>query len=295
MRKLLFCFIFAASCLIAASLCLAAGDTRDHPSCPLCGMDRQTYAHSRMLFQYDDGSSLGTCSIHCAAMELALNRHKTVRALYAADYTAKKLIDAKKAVWVIGGSKAGVMTGRAKWAFEKLSDAEGFTRQYGGQIASFDDVMNATFRDMYDDIKLIQQKRARHAASLQDTKDHPECKYCGMKRAQFAFSRMLIKYDKGPATGTCSIHCSSIDLALSTDRMPEVILVGDHTTKRLIDAERAVWVIGGKKMGVMSIKGKWAFENKEDALAFTRENGGQISSFDEAMKVTFEDMYEILK
>ena len=91
MRKLLFCFIFAASCLIAASLCLAAGDTRDHPSCPLCGMHRQTYAHSRMLFQYDDGSSLGTCSIHCAAMELALNRHKTVRALYAADRTGKKL------------------------------------------------------------------------------------------------------------------------------------------------------------------------------------------------------------
>lgn len=77
--------------------------------------------------------------------------------------------------------------------------------------------------------------------------------------------------------------------------MPEVILVGDYTTKRLIDAERAVWVIGGKKTGVMSIKGKWAFENKEDALSFIRENGGQISSFDEAMKVTFEDMYEILK
>lgn len=295
MRKLLFCFIFAASCLIAASLSLAAGDMRDHPSCPLCGMDRQTYAHSRMLFQYDDGSSLGTCSIHCAAMELALNRHKTVRALYAADRTGKKLVDAKKAVWVIGGSKPGVMTGRAKWAFEKSGDADAFTRQYGGQIASFDDAMNATFQDMYGDIKLIQQKRARHPAVLQDAKDHPECKHCGMKRTQFAFSRMLIKYDKGPATGTCSIHCASIDLALSTDRMPEVILVGDYTTKRLIDAERAVWVIGGKKTGVMSIKGKWAFANKEDALSFIRENGGQISSFDEAMKVTFEDMYEILR
>ena len=295
MRKLLFCFIFAASCLIAASLCLAAGDTRDHPSCPLCGMDRHTYAHSRMLFQYDDGSSLGTCSIHCAAMELALNRHKTVKALYAADYTGKNLIDARKAVWVIGGSRAGVMTGRAKWAFETRGDAEGFTRQHGGQIAAFDDAMIATFRDMYDDIKLIQQKRARHAAALQDTKDLPECKYCGMKRGQFAFSRMLIKYDRGPAAGTCSIHCSSIDLALNTERMPEIILVGDYNTKRLIDAERAVWVIGGKKTGVMSIRGKWAFENREDADAFIRENGGQISSFDEAMKVTFEDMYEILR
>ncbi len=295
MRKLLFCFITVLSFFIAASVCLAQGDMQDHPSCPLCGMDRHTYAHSRMLFHYDDGSSLGTCSIHCAAMEMALNRHKTVKALYAADYTGKNLIDARNAVWVIGGSQAGVMTGRAKWAFEKRSDAEGFTRQYGGQIASFDDAMNATFRDMYDDIKLIQQKRARRAAALQDTKDHPECKYCGMKRDKFAFSRMLIKYDKGPAAGTCSIHCSSIDLALSTERMPEVILVGDYNTKRLIDAERAVWVIGGKKMGVMSSRGKWAFVTRKDADACIGENGGQISSFDEAMKVTFEDMYEILR
>jgi len=75
----------------------------------------------------------------------------------------------------------------------------------------------------------------------------------------------------------------------------EVILMGDYRTKRLIDAERAVWVIGGKKMGIMSIRGKWAFENRKDADAFMRENGGHISSFDEAMKITFEDMYEIIR
>ena len=247
------------------------------------------------FFSMTMGAPLGTCSIHCAAMELALNRHKTVKGFYAADYTDKKLIDAKKAFWVIGGSKAGVMTSRAKWAFERRSDAEGFTKQYGGQISAFNDAMNATFRDMYDDIKLIQQKRARHAAAMQDIKDHPECKYCGMKRELYAFSRMLIKYNDGTATGTCSIHCSSIDLALNTEKMPEVILVGDYNTKRLIDAEKAFWVIGGKKTGVMSIKGKWAFENRNDAVAFIRENGGQISSFDEAMKATFEDMYELLR
>jgi nitrous oxide reductase accessory protein NosL len=228
-------------------------------------------------------------------MELALNRQKTITDLYAADYTEKKLIDARSAFWVIGGSRAGVMTSRAKWAFEKRSDAEDFTKQYGGQIATFDDAMKATFRDMYDDIKLIQQKRARHAAAMQDVKDHPECKYCGMKRELYAFSRMLIKYNNGSATGTCSIHCSSIDLALNNEKMPEVIQVGDYNTKRLIDAEKAVWVIGGKKMGIMSIKGKWAFENRKDADAFIQENGGHISSFDEAMKTTFEDMYEILR
>jgi nitrous oxide reductase accessory protein NosL len=248
-----------------------------------------------MLLQYDDGSSLGTCSIHCAAMELALNRHKTVKNLYAADYVASKLIDARKAFWVIGGDRAGVMTSRAKWAFERQSDAHAFTNQHGGKLSSFEDALKATFQDMHDDIRLIRQKRARHAAAMHDVKDHPECKYCGMKRGLYAFSRMLVKYNDGSATGTCSIHCSAIDLALNTEKMTEVILVGDFQTKRLIDAEKAFWVIGGKKTGVMSIRGKWAFENRTDADAFIGENGGLLSSFDEAMKATFEDMHEILR
>jgi hypothetical protein len=47
-------------------------------------------------------------------------------------------------------------------------------------------------------------------------------------------------------------------------------------------------------VGIMSIRGKWAFENRTAADLFVRENGGQISSFDDAMKINFEDMYEIL-
>ena len=258
-------------------------------------MDRNTYAHSRILLQYDDASTLGTCSIHCAAMELALNHLKIVTELSAADYYTKKLIDAKKASWVIGGNKTGVMTIRAKWAFEKRGEAEGFTKQYGGKISTFDDVIKATFQDMYEDIKLIRQKRARYSATMQDIKEHPDCKYCGMKRELFAFSRMLIRYGNHPAVGTCSIHCSSIDLALNTDKMPEAILVGDYNTNRLIDAEKAVWVIGGKKAGIMSIRGKWAFESRKDADGFMKENGGRISFFDEAMQATFEDIDEMLR
>jgi nitrous oxide reductase accessory protein NosL len=82
---------------------------------------------------------------------------------------------------------------------------------------------------------------------------------------------------------------------LNTDKVPEVILAGDYRTKRLTDAERAVWVIGGKKAGIMSVRGKWAFENKKDAEAFIRINGGRISFFEEAMKATFEDIDEMLR
>ncbi len=287
--------VLTLSFSFAPSLCRAQSDMDSHPSCPLCGMDRHTFAHSRIFLEYDDGSALGTCSIHCAAMELVLDRLKIVTKFSAADYNTRKLIDAKKASWVIGGSRAGVMTSRAKWAFEKRRDAEAFTKRYGGIISAFDAVIKATFQDMYDDTKLIRQKRVRYSAMMQDIKDHPECKYCGMKRDLFAFSRMLVRYGNGPAVGTCSIHCLSIDLALNTDKMPEAIMVGDYNTKRLIDAEKAVWVIGGKKPGVMTIRGKWAFEKRTDADAFIKENGGQISFFDEAMKATFEDIDQMLR
>ena len=248
-----------------------------------------------MLILFDDGSSFGTCSIHCTAVQMAVDRRKTVTRLYTADFETKALVDAEKAFWVIGGSRTGVMTIRSKWAFANREGAESFTKKYGGQIADFDAVMKATFEDMHNDIKAMHHKRTERSEVLQDTIDHPECKYCGMKRKQFAFSRTLIKYNDGLGVGTCSIHCAAIDLALHTDRIPEVILVGDYRTKRLIDAERAIWVIGGKKTGVMSIKGKWAFENRVDADDFIEENGGSVSTLDEIMKATFEDMYETLR
>src|SRR5512133_551261 len=171
MRKTLLYTALVLGFMSAAALGWAETDVKDHPSCPLCGMDRGKFAHSRILLQYDDASSLGTCSLHCAAMELTLNRLKIVTAFAAADYNTQKPVDAKKAAWVIGGSRPGVMTRRAKWAFEKRSDAEGFAKKYGGRVWAFDEAMKATFQDMYEDIKLIRQKRVRPSTLMQDIKD----------------------------------------------------------------------------------------------------------------------------
>lgn len=53
----------------------------------------------------------------------------------------------------------GVMTKRAKWAFEKKGDAEKFLKENGGKLASFDDVIKATYDDIYEDTKMIREKR----------------------------------------------------------------------------------------------------------------------------------------
>lgn len=124
----------------------------------------------------------------------------------------------------------------------------------------------------------------------QDVKEIPACKYCGMNRGMFAHSRMLIEYDDGTVVGTCSLHCAALDLALNLDKKPKSIRVGDFGTKELIDAETAVWVIGGNKPGVMTKNAKWAFAKKEDAEKFRLENGGIITGFDEALEAAYKDI-----
>jgi nitrous oxide reductase accessory protein NosL len=146
-------------CVLITAMAFAQDDIKQYSSCKYCGMDRQKFAHSRVLIEYDDGSTVGTCSIHCAAIDLAIHIDKTPKAIQVGDYNSKALIDAEKALWVIGGNKMGVMTKRAKWAFEKKEDVEKFIKENGGENATFDVAMKAAYEDMYADTKMIREKR----------------------------------------------------------------------------------------------------------------------------------------
>jgi hypothetical protein len=128
---------------------LAQENMKGYGSCSLCGM-RLDYSRNRMLIEYDDGTKSDMCSMHCTAAEFAAHREKTLKRLQVSYYNSNRLIDAKRAYWVIGGNKSGVMTKRAKWAFEKREEAEQFIKDNGGRISTFDEVMKATFVDMYE-------------------------------------------------------------------------------------------------------------------------------------------------
>jgi copper chaperone NosL len=131
--------------------------------------------------------------------------------------------------------------------------------------------------------------------SNDDISDYKSCKLCGMDRRMYDFSRMLIEYGDGTAAAFCSIHCAATDLAINIDKTPKSIKVGDFNGKQLIDAEKAFWVIGGNRPGVMSKRGKWAFASEADAQAFVKINRGNSATFEEAMKTAYEDMYEDTK
>ena len=138
------------SLLFTASFAVAMDMVEDPTSCKQCGMDRTTFAQSRMLIVYTDGSTVGVCSLHCAAAEVQQNRDKEVRSLLVADYSTKELIDAKKAIWVVGGKKPGVMTSLAKWAFAREVDARRFVEENGGIVNSFEQVMKSATMEVMD-------------------------------------------------------------------------------------------------------------------------------------------------
>jgi nitrous oxide reductase accessory protein NosL len=114
-------------------------------------MDRTRFGHSRMVVTYTDGSSAGTCSLNCVVTDMKTTKDKTVKSFQVADYNTRKLTDAKTAAWVIGGSKKGVMTPVAKWAFADKKDADAFIKQNGGKPATFGDALKATEKEQADE------------------------------------------------------------------------------------------------------------------------------------------------
>ncbi len=162
MRIIILSILGLFFCLAGVAPTLAQSDISDiheHAACGYCGMDRAKWAHSRMLIRYEDGTAAGTCSLRCMAVEFSLGIDKFAQSIQVADLNTKELVDAEQAFWVLGGSKPGVMTQRAKWAFEKKADAEAFVAQFGGEVVTFDQAVTAAFEDMDKDTKMIRERR----------------------------------------------------------------------------------------------------------------------------------------
>ena len=151
----IFCLVTIMTALLSLPNPVFSADE----SCIHCGMKKSKFGHSWVIIEHDDGTIEGVCSVHCAAIDMALHTDKLVKNITVGDYYTKKQIDAESAYWVIGGDKMGVMTARAKWAFETKDAADKFMSEHGGRPANFDEVIKAAFEDMYTDTLMIQKKK----------------------------------------------------------------------------------------------------------------------------------------
>ncbi len=127
------------------------------------------------------------------------------------------------------------------------------------------------------------------AHARDDIDEHRECIHCGMDRKAYGYSRMLLLYEDGGQAGVCSLHCAVVECDAGKGRKVKTFLVADRDTRNLTDAGKAIWVIGGKKRGVMTQRAKWAFATTGAAQAFINKYGGKIVSWDEALAAARED------
>lgn len=106
------------------------------------------------------------------------------------------------------------------------------------------------------------------------------CNHCGMDRKAYGYSRMVVIYEDGARVGVCSIHCAVTELRSAPGRRVKSLLVADRNSREMITAKDAVWVMGGKKRGVMTPQPKWAFATRAKAEDFITANGGAIAPWE---------------
>ena len=147
-----------------------------YPTCPYCGMSRKQYDFSRHLIHYQDQVVDATCSIHCAAVSLALNLDRGPQAIYAADYAStsapKTLVNVDAATYLLGSKLPAVMSAQSKMAFATKASAEVAHQEHGGELGDFDAALAATYQGMASDTKMIRQKRADKKARAKDQHGH---------------------------------------------------------------------------------------------------------------------------
>ena len=124
--------IFITIYLVSLILLCGGSAPAQEVSCIYCGMDKAKFGYSWVVIVHADNTRAELCSIHCAAIHFALHTHQTVDAITVGDYFTAKQIDADQAHWVIGGDKLGVMTSRAKWAFETREAAGSLSKNMAG-------------------------------------------------------------------------------------------------------------------------------------------------------------------
>lgn len=109
--------------------------------CAKCGMEVVAYSYSHAEIVKENGESEKFCSITCALQIASFN---PMSRLLVADYDTHELIDAAKAFWVAGGSKPGVMSREAKWAFGTKARAGVFIGAWGGTLVDWKEIVRRT-------------------------------------------------------------------------------------------------------------------------------------------------------
>lgn len=138
-------------------------DIEKYPTCPYCGMDRRYNHSSRMLIQFSNDLPDPLCSIHCAAISLALNLSLDPKAIWVGDNATEEeprpLVEVGKATFLVGSKLPGVMTWNSKVAYGSPEAAAAAQAAHGGELMDFARTMKVSFADLADDVDRMRRNR----------------------------------------------------------------------------------------------------------------------------------------
>jgi len=134
--------------------------------------------------------------------------------------------------------------------------------------------------------EMFQSVPFQKATLLQAGENKTSGVVCGMNLPKFYKTNHSALLN-GKIRQYCSLHCVADDLL---KKLPLTnIQVVDVKSLQFIDATKAFYVVGSKQSGTMSMKSKYAFKEKNEALSFSKKYGGEIMNFQEALEIAKKD------
>jgi nitrous oxide reductase accessory protein NosL len=104
------------------------------------------------------------------------------------------------------------------------------------------------------------------------------CPNCGMMINMWARTRHSFHHPEGDLT-TCSIRCLA-DKTVSSGAAPSNVQVAMYIDPdKMVEVEKATYVIGSTAPGTMTMKSKIAFADKASAEEFSSNYGGEVVDF----------------
>lgn len=141
-------------------------------------------------------------------------------------------------------------------------------------------------------MKMFQSVSKEKMVLLQKGEAKDFCPVCGMTLQMF-FKTNHAADVNGEVKQYCSLHCLVEDIENDTmqnyDKLSSIQVV-DVKSLKFIDAKKAFYVLGSNVKGTMTSVSKYAFAKKEDAEAFIKEHGGEITDFSTLLKIAKKNL-----
>lgn len=132
--------------------------------------------------------------------------------------------------------------------------------------------------------KMFQTVEKDQATLVKTGSDKMFCNVCGMHLTKFYKTSHVVEFKNGHKEQYCSIHCLSEIKRDHGDKLKKIEVV-DVNSLKLIDVNKAFYVVGSSKKGTMTMTSKYAFKTQKEAKEFQSKFGGEIKSFEDTVKL----------